>query len=486
LGFPIELWILTRDRLLDSTKNAAVVLAVASVIAVCVLPLWASECIWVSDASTGSNWLLSIRNAMLNRTMTWMTGVSVVPSVILLALCLPLTFWPAIKKDIERAFGLETIATNATPWDVGKSMDQRVASIQQKIAAIEKHCSIPDQIAPQTPDEEATKVDPCNDQSIQDRLPLALAYLVVGAILSLVFSMDDPWMIQLTLLAVVTSLASSCPTVRLAVLFSFLVGGAITFVGWMFDDIPYVPARDPWIRAVASCAFAVAYWWLLIGLVKLFIHQRNLRKLLRHGTRTFERFCDHRIDMDRRVDSERRLKLADEAMSETQSISRIISRDLSQLTFVGLIVCLARMPWFDAWGMSLATWLTIVLPMAAPFVSSIFLRRRGFEFRDACLRYQSELAFHASTHGANTLATTTDSAATDATDAKTSDAEKKGLEEFGKRIAGWQARFKSYDRGVFSPLDKDPMISTGLSLFLAFSSGPQGDLFKKLASFLFV
>lgn len=417
----------------------------------------------------------------LNQTTTWFTGVSVVPSVLLLTACLPLTFWPSIKKDIERTFGhVDLPRPNHPPLAFHESLDDRIGAIRLAVNQIQPATCVSEEENVNSKSSSGDVHD-YHSKRIRDRIPFAIAYASFGLLLAAIQKWDDPWMLQITALAVISSLLSSCPTVRIAVLFSFLVGIAIAVAGWVFNDVPMVPARDAWVRCIGNCVFAAVYWWLLIGLVKLFVQQWRLRSLLRDGTKFIDLDCetlnDARVDSTQRSASKAKLMLADKVLRETQSVSTIISRDLFQLSFVGLIICFARMPWFDAWGMSLATWLTIVFPMAAPFVSSIFLRRRGFEFRGACSRYQSELAFQATTHGANIDGSP---------DARDSKAERKEIEEYSKLLSDWQARFKSYDRGVFSPLDRDPLVSTGISLLLALSSGPQGDLLKRIATFLFI
>lgn len=480
-GVPFHLPFWFKDQATNIAKNAAIIIACVVVIVTCLAPWSLSECDWYNTASPNSGWkgLVAARDHLLNQTTTWFTGVSVLPSILLLTLCLPLTFWPAIKKDIERAFAEDTPRHPFTGHPVSNdSVDERSRVIRVAVAQIQASLSDSDQNGAE-PGPTHDGMYACHSKNIRERIPFAIAYALAGSLAVSLRGWDDPWMMQIAVLAVVSSLLSSCPTVRIAVLISFLVGVAIAIAGWVFNDVAMVPARDAWVRSVGSCVFTVAYWWLLVGLVKLFVQQWRLRLLLREGTKTIDRICEDRLDFDRRAESERRLRFADQIMTETQSVSRIISRDLFQLSLVGLIICFARMPWFDAWGMSLATWLTIVVPMAAPFVSSIFLRRRGFEFRDVCLRYQTELSFGAATYG------TSHSSGLPAS-RQANDVEKKELEDYGKRLTGWQSRFKSYDRGVFSPLDKDPMVSTGLSLLLAFSSGPQGDLFKRIATFLFI
>jgi hypothetical protein len=460
-------------------KNSAVIITCLVVFVLCLTPVSLSECDWY-DASP-SIWG-NLRSQFLNHLTTWFTGVSVIPSILLLTVCLPLTFWPSIKKDIERAFELDTPMSNSNnPLPSQQSLDERIRNISHAMGKIKDSRDESGEDASESrPADNATSSLLVLSDSIRDRIPLSLSYLVVGCAIALWQSFDDPWMLQITALAAISCLLSSCPTVRWSIFYSFLIGVFITIAAWVFNDVSYVPARDALVRIVGSCVFAVAYWWLLIGLLKLFIHQRRLRVLLRDGSRKVDRICEDQIgfenldNLEEIEEAEQRLILADQAMTETQSVSRIISRDLSQLAFVGLIVCFARMPWFDAWGMSVATWLMIVLPMAAPFISSIFLRRKGFEFRDACLRYQTDLSFAVATYrGADSATEPTKVQGASVTD-------KKQLEELGKRLTGWQSRFKGYDRGVFSPLDRDPLVSTGLSLALAFSSGPQGDLVKRL------
>jgi hypothetical protein len=478
--FDLTYWI--NREVSNLSKNSAVIITCLMVFILCLTPVSLSECDWYE--ASPSIWG-NLRSQFLNHLTIWFTGVSVIPSILLLTVCLPLTFWPAIKKDIERAFGLDTATSNSNnPLPTQRSLDERIKNISQAMGKIKDSRGESGEDASESrPADIATSRLLVLSDNIRDRIPRSLSYLAVGFAIALWQSFADPWMLQITALAAVSCLLSSCPTVRWSIFYSFLIGVFITIAAWVFNDVSYVPARDAWVRIIGSCVFAVAYWWLLIGLLKLFIHQRRLSVLLRHGSRKMDRICEDPIDFnnpEKRKDAEGRLFFADEAMTETQSVSRIVSRDLSQLAFVGLIVCFARMPWFDAWGMSVATWLMIVLPMAAPFVSSIFLRRKGFEFRDACLRYQTDLSFAVATYRGDDSATEQ----TKLQEASVSD--KKQLEDLGKRLAGWQSRFKGYDRGVFSPLDKDPLVSTGLSLALAFSSGPQGDLVKRLFPLLFI
>jgi hypothetical protein len=460
-------------ELLKFYRNLPIVVTCVLLTVLCIWPLTMNEAQWFRDSDMGPGWA-----SMLNNTTTWFTGVSVIPSVLLLVACLPFTFWPAIKKEIERAFS-PSRGESETQLDLRSDleMDLRIEAIRASVHRIQGpiHAK-PSGIGHDgTSASIVTALDPLGPWSWKQRTA-PIVYAVVGVVMGWPWwrAEGDAWVLQMSILATISASLTVCKTVRMAVFFTYLVSLCIAVMGWLFNDYAAVPARDPWVRVVGSCVFAVAYWWLLVGLVKLFIHQWFLRKWLREGTKEFDRRSEAAGggDVDPEVVNEH-LKLADAVLARTQTASQLISRDLSQLSLVGLVVCLARMPWFDAWGMSVATWLTIVLPMAAPFVSSIVLRRRGFEFRDACMRYLSQAEFalterhRAEERGAAGGAVS-------------------GGQEASKKLAHWLPRYKSYHRGVFSPLDQDPLVSTGLTLLVAFSSGPQGDVMKRVATFFLI
>jgi ABC-type multidrug transport system fused ATPase/permease subunit len=283
--------------------------------------------------------------------------------------------------------------------------------------------------------------------------------LIVGMVIA--WFTGRHWVIQISALATISSALVRGTSARRAILIAFLVCMGIEQLAWIFGDYASVPARDHAVRAIGSSIFAVAYWWLLVGLIKLFIQQFQLKAMLRDATNHVTKAqSSHRlmpVNMEALADKVRNV---DHLMIRIQDASRLISRDLLHLSLVGLVICFARMPWFDAWGMSVATWLTIVIPMTAPFISSILLRRTAFEFRGACHRYLSNLEYQ--------LSELPDT---------------KALLEMTER---WHQRVNSHNQGVFSPLDQDPLVSMGVSLLVAFSSGPQGDFLRKMFGFFMI
>ena len=142
-------------------------------------------------------------------------------------------------------------------------------------------------------------------------------------------------------------------------------------------------------------------------------------------------------------------------LTETGELSQRISADLGTLTLIGLLVCVARLPIFDAWGMSFATWLTIVLPMALPFFFAIILRRRAKRFRESAVQFLERSIKRVEMNAAD------------------SDLGKKEIEDLSSRV-------NTYDKGAFAPLDRDPIISAGFAILFALFSGPNNDIPRKL------
>ncbi|MFM8327314.1 MAG: hypothetical protein ACKN9U_20840, partial [Pirellulaceae bacterium] len=82
-------------------KNVPLLLTCLMVILVCCWPVNSlSEASWIKPSQGG--FFSSVVALLVNNTMTFFTGVSVVPSILTLTFCLPFTFWPALKKEIER------------------------------------------------------------------------------------------------------------------------------------------------------------------------------------------------------------------------------------------------------------------------------------------------------------------------------------------------------------------------------------------------
>lgn len=439
-------------------KNLPLVVTCLIVFVACCWPVNAlSEAEWIKP---GQGFLSQMGTLLVNNTMTLFTGVSVVPSILILVLCLPFTFWPALKKEIERTVfqdhSLETVRAHEE-----QGMESRLENIGKLVGQVGgRH----DDFETPGSTREMEKVDWSDWRkylSGSTRAPILYGAfgLLAGVVIG--WYTGRHWVLQISLLASISSSLVRSLSARNAIWIAFLTCMGIELFAWLFSDYSTVPARDNAVRAIGSNVFSVAYWWLLVGLVKLFIQQFHLRQMLRDATRHVTKAISANrikaVDLDvlaKNVDH------VDQLMIRIQDASRLISRDLLHLTVVGLFICFARMPWFDAWGMSVATWLTIVLPMAAPFVSSIRLRQTAFGFRGACHRYLNDLEYLCSGKPEGNV----------------------GLELTER----WHKRIDSHNRGVFSPLDQDPLISIGLSLLVAFSSGPQGDLIRKMMGFFMI
>ena len=440
-------------------KNVPLLVTCLMVILVCCWPVNSlSEASWIKPSQEG--FFASVVASLVNNTMTFFTGVSVMPSILTLTFCLPFTFWPALKKEIERtAFQDHAGRTGKIHEEHG--MEGRLASIDELVGFLGAR-----RIPSRSEKWSAVSV-PSQEEGWQKyfrshwRAPIlyGLFGLIVGMVIA--WFTGRHWVIQISALATISSALVRGTSARRAILIAFLVCMGIEQLAWIFGDYASVPARDHAVRAIGSSIFAVAYWWLLVGLIKLFIQQFQLKAMLRDATNHVTKAqSSHRlmpVNMEVLADKVRNV---DHLMIRIQDASRLISRDLLHLSLVGLVICFARMPWFDAWGMSVATWLTIVIPMTAPFISSILLRRTAFEFRGSCHRYLSNLEYQ--------LSELPDT---------------KALLEMTER---WHQRVNSHNQGVFSPLDQDPLVSMGVSLLVAFSSGPQGDFLRKMFGFLMI
>ena len=359
----------------------------------------------------------------------WTTGISIVPSILLLALTIPFTFRPTLKSE-QHKDGRED------------RLHEFELQVQRLKDVIEKPATSADTL-PQT----SVKV------SLKQRHSLGVAFAVAVLITGFFtwYWTSDLWILQIGLLGVIAFSLEIRRTMAKAIYTTLLVGVTIGWARYIANDYEIVPARDAWLRLVGSTCFVVAYWWLLVGLIKLTYYQRRLRTQIRECGQRMEQLQEEKTSIT--VEIAREL---DTTVVETGRVSRSISQDLGLLAGIGLVVCFARMPLLDAWGMSYATWLTIILPMAIPFVFAIILRRRAWRFRDNALQYMIRAKREASSD----------------------DLRKLEIEEINER----QSLIKGYEAGVFAPIDRDPLVSAGLALLLALFSGPNSEIIRRIVS----
>jgi hypothetical protein len=119
-----------------------------------------------------------------------------------------------------------------------------------------------------------------------------------------------------------------------------------------------------------------------------------------------------------------------------------------------LVVCLARLPVFDEWGFSSATWLTIISPMAIPFAIAVNLRRHAWQLRDNVLQYLLRTPIR----GDGPVDVTKEQ----------------------KSVDLRATSLKAFDKGAFCSLDRDPLVGAGLALLGAFVSGTNNDMVRSL------
>ncbi len=360
------------------------------------------------------------------------SGVSVVPSILLLAISIPGTF----RKTFRPTRSLDGRHEQTL------RIHERVEKWQQTV--------VKDAQFSLGPFGELTrKIDQSFTPILRQVLAATLSLAVGIAGFLAWYWTDDVWLLQIGLLGLVTCCLPSKSAMQAATMVTILIGLGIGILRFYAHDYSLVPARDTLLRAVGSCCFAVAYWWLLVGLLKLIVYYWRLRHSLRDAGRVLGVYRETKV-IHRQVAGEIYTFL-----TETGELSQRISADLGTLTLIGLLVCVARLPIFDAWGMSFATWLTIVLPMALPFFFAIVLRRRAKRFRESAVQFLERSIKRVEMNAAD------------------SDLGKKDIEDLLSRV-------NTYDKGAFAPLDRDPIISAGFAILFALFSGPNNDIPRKL------
>ena len=374
----------------------------------------------------------------------WAAGISIVPSILILAFTIPFTFRPTQKSDQYSSDNTKRIASRDEERASGR--EEQLKLFEAQVHELGRTINM-----------NALPTDVRSDTSSPIRRPYKLG-IVIGVLVSCTgfftwYWTNDAWIFQIGLLGFLAFCVKMRRTMSQAVFTTLLIGLCIGWARYLANDYEVVPARDAWLRTVGFTCFSVAYWWLLVGLVKLTLYQRRLRTQLRMAGQWMERLQVEHCTIT--------LKTActlDTTIVETGKVSKSISQDLSLLAGIGLVVCFARIPFLDAWGMSYATWLTIVLPMAIPFLFAVILRRRAWRFRDSVLQYMLRSKRKEST----------------------ADLRKEEIDEINER----QALIKNFDSGVFASLDRDPLVSAGIALLLALCSGPNSDIIRRILSFV--
>ncbi len=369
------------------------------------------------------------------------SGVSVVPSILLLAISIPGTF----RKTFRPAGRLVS-----RPAERLDSRNEQTNRIQEKVQEWQRMTNeVQFSLGPFG--ELAKKIDQ-SFTPILRQVAVATLSLIIGiAGFFTWYWTDDVWLLQIGLLGLLTCCLPSSRAMQAATMVTILIGLGIGILRFYAHDYSLVPARDSLLRAVGSCCFVVAYWWLLVGLLKLIVYYWRLRHSLRNAGRVLDVYRETKVI--NRHDAGEIYTI----LTETGELSQRISADLGTLTLIGLLVCVARLPIFDAWGMSFATWLTIVLPMALPFVFAIVFRRRAKRFRESAARFLERSIKKVEMNAAD------------------SDMDPKAIEDL-------LSRFNTYDKGAFAPLDRDPIISAGFAILFALFSGPNNDIPRKLIS----
>ncbi len=359
----------------------------------------------------------------------WIAGISILPSILLITLTIPFTFRPTLKSEQRK---------------VGREDQLHKFELQVKRLA-----NVTDQISKSTDDTPLLSASVAPKGRNNPGIAFAVAVLFIGFLTW--FWTSDLWILQIGLLGVLAFSLEIRRTMAKAIYATLLIGLTLGWARYIANDCEIVPARDAWLRIVGTTCFAVAYWWLLVGLIKLTLYQRRLRRQLRDCSQRMERLQEEKTSITVGIAAE-----LDTTVVETGRVSKSISQDLSLLAGIGLVICFARIPLLDAWGMSYATWLTIILPMAIPFVFAIILRRRAWRFRDNALQYMMRAKREASSE----------------------DARSQEIEEINER----QSLIKGYEVGVFAPIDRDPLVSAGLALVLALCSGPNSEIIRRIVS----
>lgn len=360
-----------------------------------------------------------------------LSGVSVVPSILLLAISIPGTF----RKAFRPARSLD--GRHEQTIQIREKVHRWQMTIRDAEFALGPFAVLIKKI-----DQSFT---PIFRQVVVATLSLAIG---IAGFLAWYWT-DDVWLLQIGLLGLLTCCLPSKSAMQAATMVTILIGLGIGILRFYAHDYSLVPARDTLLRAVGSCCFAVAYWWLLVGLLKLIVYYWRLRHSLRNAAKVLAVYRETKV-INRQEAGE-----IYGFLTETGELSQRISSDLGTLTLIGLLVCVARLPIFDAWGMSFATWLTIVLPMALPFFFAIVLRRRAKRFRESAAQFLERSIKRVEINAAD------------------SDLGKKDIEDLLSRV-------NTYDKGAFAPLDRDPIISAGFAILFALFSGPNNDIAKKI------
>jgi hypothetical protein len=372
--------------------------------------------------------------------MSLVSGINVIPSIILLSFVIPILYRRSMKLENSSTGRFEMLL------DANRALEGLEKKLSQ-LESLKSATALSIQIRNKS-----------RDLAYRDLRGSKNARVFAGLVVTMIgglawFFTDDAWLIQTGVLIMVGYQVASKGSTIYAIAFASTVGVAIGILRLTTLDYSIVPARDGWIRAIGSCLFAIANWWLHVGLFKSFIYLIRLRDLLSSATSLIKDARDE--DSSVQLDSAKSLQ---QVLMAAGELSSYVLRDLGQMMIVGLVVCLARLPVFDAWGMSTATWITIFLPMAIPFTIAVMLRRQAWHFRDVALQLLTQAV---------------------------RDSEPDKSDEEAKKINSVIDLTKAYDRGAFAPLDRDPLIGAGLALLMALFSGPNSNLINQFVG-LFV
>lgn len=364
---------------------------------------------------------LSTKESDANRLLSLFSGVNVIPSILFLSMTIPLLFRRAHKNESKQQ----------------GSRDGKVTELRQAIEAAQGLL------------QPVVEIPISRNPKYMRQALMALAATTFFSGCLAWYWTDDAWLLQMGLLGGVAICVATKDSTHRSILMALLIAILIGALRLYNRDYSMIPARDPWIRALGSCIFAISYWWLQIGLFKLIIYLVRLSETLRIA-------ADHvwQCTSDRTPMTAERAEALSEVIFKAGDASRIILRDLQIVLCIGLVVCLARLPVFDAWGMSSTTWLTIISPMAIPFTIAVLLRRHAWQLRDNVLQYMLRMPVRVD----NSVDVMKDQ----------------------KLVEQKAASVKSFDKGAFCPLDRDPLVGAGLALLGAVVSGTNNDIFRSL------
>ncbi len=395
------------EEKLDLLTPASLVVSVLASI-VCILPIYVCE--------QEKTWSLGL-----------ISGVSVIPSIVVLILTLPWSWRRTLRGEI--CIGSDASKKRASSDLLQKSVKSEPTGVETLSQAYNLNKLTDERLDLWTKDKW-----PSLNAFLKKWFGLIVVFVMLLIGLAVFLVADDLWLLQLSLLSVVGLLLPVSSNLKFAIFVTTSLSLVVQIVRLGAYEYSHVPARDVLLRMIGDASFMVAYWWLLTGLVKMTLY--NIAILM-----DFEKKCRAFLKPPKDAKPENLAKINQEVFQSFENVNEYsgsVSRQLFTLTLVGVVVCCARLPLFDAWGMSVGTWFTIIFPMALPVVISLNLKRSAQRLKS---RVKDRLA------------------------------NLKGA-VVGEDPANLQSKIDNCKKGAFAPIGEDPVIASILAIGLAFFSGP--------------